>query len=364
MVWYVTLKDISAFFHKEKLVFFGLLAGMVTCAFVLNYSYSFARFRGEMYNQGSGARLPVYRIAGTDQVRFSDFEGALSDFKEARFPDITCVTCRTNTADGKKIAGTTEITLESAQLTGLWTEGYALPISADEKNACAVSDKLLSYDGRLKMTGETFPVDGEEFTIRGVYESIAGLTEADIVIFLDKYKEKYGVFDDIWITFDEILSDKEQQTFESIVKKYVEHGSICYPEMETEQGEMIAKSNQLQYSIFIVLLVVFLASILQYWYDVNLPVYTVYWMTGAKRRKILGIVFCETLLLCGSSYVAGLALNAVCRLVFTKSAPLTFSDMALGFGIFFGTMFIFSLIRMVQLCRSFSINNMDVSSFL
>lgn len=356
MVWYVTLKDISAFFHKEKLVFFGLLAGMVTCAFVLNYSYSFARFRGEMYNQGKGAKLPVYRIACSSRMAYSDFEGAFSDFAEAGFPDTVCVTCRTDTADGKEIAGTTEITSESAWLTGMWTEGYALPISADEKNACAVSDKLLSYDGRLKMTGETFHVDGEDFIIRGVYETF-GFGEADIVIFLDRYREKYGVFDDIWITFDEILSEKEQKAFEDIIKKYMKHGSIHYPEMETEQGELIAKSNQLQYSIFIVLLVVFLASILQYWYDVNLPAYTVYWLTGAKTRKILGIVFCETLLLCGGSYVAGLLLNAVCRLVFTKNAPLTFSDMALGFGIFFGTMFIFSLIRMVQLSRTFSVSN-------
>lgn len=357
MVWYVTLKDISAFFHKEKLVFFGLLAGMVICAFVLNYSYSFARFRAEMYNQGSGAQLPVYKITCSSQMAFLDFEKVFSEFAEAGLPETACITCRTDTTDGKRVVGTTDITPESSWLTGLWTEGYALPISPDEKYACAVSDKLLHYDGRLKMTGELFSIDDENFTIRGVYETFAGFGEADIVIFLDKYKEKYGEFEDIWITFDKNLSKKEQQTFEKLIKKYVEHGSIHYPEMETEQGEMIAKSNQLQYSIFIVLLVVFLASILQYWYDVNLPAYTVYWLAGARNRRILGIVFCETLLLCSSTYAAGLVLNAVCRLVFTKNAPLTFSDMALGFGIFFGTMLIFGLINMVRLCRTFSVNN-------
>lgn len=39
-----------------------------------------------------------------------------------------------------------------------------------------------------------------------------------------------------------------------------------------------------------------------------------------RQGFILGIVFCETLLLCSGSYVAGLLLNAVCRLVFTKNA--------------------------------------------
>lgn len=357
MIWYVTLKDIYSFFHKEKQVFFGLLIGMLITAFVLNYSYSFARFRGGLYDQALGADLPIYQITCSTPVKLSEFEKVLPDFKKAGLPETVSVTCRTSTADGKRITGSTEITPDGAWLTGTWTEGYAVSVSPNEKNACAVSDKLLKYDGRLKMTSETVSIDDEDFIIRGVYETFAGSGEADIVIFLDKYREKYGAFDDIWITFDEILSEKEKQTFENLVKKYVEHGSIRYPEMETGQGELIAKSNQLQYSIFIVLLVVFLASILQYWYDVNLPAYTVYWLTGAKNRRILGIVFCETLLLCGSSYIVGLFLNAVCRLVFTKNAPLTISDMALGFGIFFGTMLIFGLINMVRLCRTFSVTN-------
>lgn len=357
MLWCIALKDISAFLNKERKVFFGLLAGMVTAAFILNYSYSFARFRGEMYDQAWGSDIPIYRISSTIPVKLSEFEKVLSDFKEAGLPETVSISCRTSTADGKRIAGTTEITPNGAWLTGTWTEGYAVSVSPDDKNACAVSDRLLSYDGRLKMTDEVFTLDSEEFIIRGVYETFAGFGEADIVIFLEKYKEKYGVFNDIWITFDEHLSEKEQQTFENLVKKYVEHGSIHWPQKSTEDAEMVTRSHQLQYSIFIVLLVVFLASILQYWYDVNLPAYTVYWLIGAKNRRILGIVFCETLLLCGSSYVVGLLLNAVCRLVFTKNAPLTISDMALGFGIFFGTMLIFGLINMVRLCRTFSVSN-------
>jgi hypothetical protein len=278
----------------------------------------------------------------------------LSEFDDAGLPKVVSVACYTTTENGLRIAGATELSTDVMQL-GLWVEGYALPISKDEIEACVVEESLLSYDGRMKMTGETFRLDEEDYVIRGVFEAF--MAEADVVIFMDTYKEKYGYFDDVRITFQDELGKKEQQEFESIVKKYIEHGSISYPEMSSDGGAMVTGSNQTQYSIFIVLLVVFLASVIQYWYDVNISAYTVYWLTGASNKQILKVVCCEILLLCSSTYMIGLILNAISRLIFTRNAPLTIGDVAMGFGIFFGTMLIFSLINMFRICQTFSVNN-------
>lgn len=355
MIWYITLKDIYHFFVTEKIVFIWLIVSMITGSFILNYSYSFARYRGDLYDESMGIATPVYKVSGSEKVILSEFEGVFSNFEAAGFPEVVSLTCLTDTENGIRIAGSTEISPEDFSLTGAWVEGYALPISDDQVDVCAINESLLSYEGRIKMTGEIYTLDEEDFIICGVYESFGG--EADILIYIDKYIEKYGYFDDIWITFEEALNENQQQVFETIMKEYIEHGSIRYPELSSDTGEMITASNQMQYSIFIVLLVVFLASIIQYWYDVNISTYTVYWLTGASNKKILGVVFCETLILCASTYVIGLILNVIFRGVFTKTAPLTANDVILGFSIFFGTMLVFSLLNMVRICRTFSVNN-------
>lgn len=355
MIWYVTLKDIFNFFKSERIVFIWLIVSMITGSFILNYSYAFARYRGDLYDYNMGTDTPVYKISSSDKVALSVFDAVFSDFEDAGLPEVVSVTCLTCAENGMRVAGSAQISPEDFPLTGLWVEGYALPISADTRDACVVEESMLSYGNRVKMTGETFSLDEEDFVICGVYESFGGA--ADVVIFMDRYKEKYGCFDDIWIVFQEKLDENEQQMFETTIRKYIEHGSITYPDISGGAGEMITVSHQLKYSVLMVLLVVFLASIIQYWYDVNISTYTVYWMTGASNRKILGVVFCETLLLCTGTYVTGLILNALFRLILTRNAPLTIGDVILGFSIFFGTMLVLSLVNMIRICRTFSVKN-------
>ncbi len=355
MIWYVTIKDIINFYKTEKHVFIWLIISMVICSFVINYSYAFARYRGNLYDENMGENLPVYKIYGSENIEFSTFENVFSDLETAGIPEVTAVSCMTSTESGIRIAGSTEISPKNFKLTGAWVEGYASVINKDAQNICVVNENLLSYEGRLKMTGESYCLDDEDFTIGGVYESLNGT--ADIVVFIDKYKEKYGSFDEIWITFKENLNQNQQQVLETVIKKYVGHGSIHFPEMSSDTGKMITASNQLQYSIFIILLIVFLASIIQYWYDVNISTYTVYWITGASSKNILWVVFGETFVLSVSSYVIGLLLNVIARQVLTRNAPLTVYDIALGFSIFFGTMLVFGLINMIRICQTFSVNN-------
>lgn len=355
MVWYVAVKDIINFYRTEKHVFIWLIISMIVCSFVINYSYAFARYRGNLYDENMGENLPVYKIFSSDNIDFSTLENIFSDFENENISDVTAVSCMTNTKNGIRIVGSTELSPNNFKLTGAWVEGYASKIDSEQQNTCIVNESLLSYDGRLKMTGETYSIDGEDFVIGGVYESLNNT--ADLVIFLDKFKEKYKCFDEIWITFEEQLNSEQQQRMESVIKKYIEHRNIVFPEKTSETAQMITLSNQMQYSIFIVLLVTFLASIIQYWYDVNISTYTIYWITGASIKNILCVVLGETFILCTSSYIIGLLLNAISRQIVTKNAPLTVNDVVLGFSVFFGTMLVFGIINMIRICRTFSVNN-------
>ena len=69
------------------------------------------------------------------------------------------------------------------------------------------------------------------------------------------------------------------------------------------------------------------------------------------------VALCESLLLCVSTYLAGLGLNALLRNFLTRTAPLTLADIGIGFGIFFGTFAVFTLINTVKICRQFKVTN-------
>lgn len=355
MILYAAIKDIINFYKCERAVFIRLVLSMIICAFVINYSYSFARYLGNQYDETIGTHIPVYIIHSSDDLDFLLLDQMLSDLEHAKLPDIASVCCMTNAKDGTRIAGATEILPKDFRLTGMWVEGYNADINSGKQDICVVNEQILSYGNRLKMTGESYSLEGEDLTIAAVYESFNGA--ADVVIFLNKYREKFQRFDELWITFSEILNVTEQVSLETIIKERIAHGSLSVPPASSETANLITDSNQMQYSLFLILLVIFLAFAMQYWYDANLSAYTVYWITGAASRDILGIVFIETFLLNAGCYVIGLVLNAFCRIFFTKNAPLTIRDIGLGFGIFFGTMVFLELANMVRICRSFSVNH-------
>ena len=357
MMWYIAIHDIRNFFRSQRTVFLWLVASMIASAVVMNYSYSFARYRGNVYEEQSGAGLPLYKISSS-AISGNTLDQFLGELEKSELPRITQWNVMTDTQDGKRIAGATEISQEPWELTGMWTEGYA-SIGDWEQNACAISEHLLNNDGKLKMTGEEISLNDTPYVIRAVYEPLG--QGADVVVSLNEYWKNYDSCEEVWIIFEEMPDEKEQQWLVETVKKYMEHGSLSCPDLSGGAGEMITASNQLQYSIFLVLLIVFLASVLQYWYDMNISSYTIYWMEGAKKRDIYAIVFCETIILCGGSYAVGWLCNMVICTFFTRNAALTRADVLQGFLIFFGTMFILCLINMVRLCRNFSLDYMERS---
>lgn len=352
MIWKITIKDIKSFCQTERKVFLWLIFCMICGSFVLNYSYSFARYRGEIYENNSGISVSRYQILGHSTS--NDFCNLMKEISNSVFPEVSDYQLFTTSSEGYSVVGSSFISKKSAYFTGLWIEGYANNIDSGEHNACAVSDRLLDYDNRLKMTGENFYIDNDEFIIRGVYEMSIN---SDVVIFSEKFLEKYDDLDKYWITFSHSLNNEQEQELFRLIKVKNPDCTIIVPPTKGSISSDIIKSNELQYTAIIVMLIVCIVSILKYWQEVNISTYTIYWINGATHQKIIILALCESVVLCVSTYLIGLGLNALSRFFISKNSPLELFDVLMGFGVFFGVFAVFTLINTVKICKSFTVKN-------
>lgn len=352
MILYIALKDIRAFFRSEKPVFLWLIFCLICGSFVLNYSYSFARYSGEIYEYNSGASIARYRIVGSAST--DKFGELLERISREVIPEIEDYQLFNMTSDGNVIVGSSFISEKSAAFTGIWREGYAAEISPSEPSACAINSKLLNYNGRLIMTGEKFMIDNEEFVIRGVFEMS---NNADIVIFADKFIEKYAGFDKLWITFSQRLTTEQELNFSRIINDEIPDCNILFPPAKGEASSDIVKSNELQYTAIIIMLVVCLVSIIKYWQTINISTYTIYWISGASEGKIMLLALFECLVICVSTYILGLGLNALSRVFLSKNAPLEPLDIIIGFSVYFCVFTAFVLINTARICKTFNTAN-------
>lgn len=355
MIFHITFKDIAAFFRTEKKVFVWLIVCMVCGAFVLNYSYSFARYQGLFYDEMLGENATRYKITtggntgGTDSA--DEFIKRLGG---GDFPGIKSFQLFVETESGLNVVGSSYISDESGRwLSGAWTEGYYADIVNTGEAVCAVNADILDYGERFKMTGEKFTLDGEEFTIKGVYE----MASTDVMIFSDKFIEKYNTFDQLWIEFDERLNDEQTRELRGMVSELIPGSRVSLPPPPGEVGNEAARMYEIIYTVVIVMLVISLTSLLKYWQNVNKAAYTIYHIHGATDGAIMGVAFCETLVLCVTTFLAGLGLNVLARGIFPMSAELTGRDILLGFGIFFGTFAAFTLVNTARICKTFRIAN-------
>lgn len=355
MILHITFKDIAAFFRTEKKVFVWLLICMVCGAFVLNYSYSFARYQGLFYDQMLGANSTRYKItAGGGAGSTESADEIVKRLGGGDFPGIKSFQLFGGSESGLRVVGSSFISDESGRwLSGMWTEGYYADIENTGEAVCAVNADILDYGGRFKMTGEKFTLDGEDFTIKGVYE----MASTDVMIFADKFIEKYDAFDQLWIEFDERLNDSQTRELRSMVSELVPGSGVSLPPPPGEVGNEAARMYEVIYTVVIVMLVISLTSLLKYWQNVNKAAYTIYHIHGATDGTIMGVAFCETLVFCVTTFLAGLGLNVLARGFFPMSAELTGEDILLGFGIFFGTFAAFTLVNTARICKTFRIAN-------
>lgn len=351
MTLYIAIKDLISFFKSEKKIFIWLLICMVSGSFVLNYSYSFARYRAMIYEHNIGSDIPTYKIICDGNAPCIIVDSFLKSLSNDNYPQIDNYQLISDTNSQFRVVGSSFISEKLASLTGIWTEGYAFEIKNTGENICAVNSDLLNYGEHIKMTDEKIQFLGEVFTIKGVFEQ----SESGIIIFADKFIEMFECFGEMRITFEKKLDDRQTENLKKELIKLFPHGKLVIPPKFGETSADVVKFNEFQYTAIIFLFVVCLVSLIKYWQSINISTYTIYWINGATRKKIMLISLYESTLLCILTYPVGLGLNALMRFYVTKSAPLELSDIRLGFGIFWGTFAVFTLFNTIKICKKLNV---------
>lgn len=358
-ILYITLKDVRAFFFRERKLFLFYLISMVICSFSINFAYSFANYRGEIYDQGTGESTPVLKVYSEVPLSTDTFNKILDSWNDSdsgrKYP-IAEYVCFSENSRGLTIAGASFISPKYSRVTGLWAEGYWSEITPADGSVIAINGNLLDYsNNKMKMTGETYELDGREYIIKGVYEK-NGISDA--MIFYDDFSENYGSMDSFWVIMQSDLDEDALKCFTSMLQGYIAHGSIEYPQNGATTGSMVSASNKMQYSLIIAVLVYFVAMMYNFWHERNLPAYTVYWVVGMPPIKIIGIAVTEMLLLFGGTYLVGLMFNLLVRLFLSDYLPVSIKDIILGFGLIFTIMLVCSIKNMYRMCKDFSLTNL------
>lgn len=357
-ILYITLKDVRAFFFRERKLFLFYLISMVICSFSINFAYSFANYRGEIYDQETGESTPVFKVYPDEALSTDTLNEIMDSWNDSDFGEkypIQEYVCFKN-SQGLTIAGASFISPNYSSITGLWTEGYWSEITPADGSVIAINENLLDYsNNKMKMTGETYVLDGTEYIIRGVYK-LANMSDA--VIFYEDFSENYGSMDSFWFIMKFALDEDALQCFTSILQEYIPHGTIEYPQDEVTTGDIVSTSHKMQYSLIIVVLMYFIAMLYNFWHERNLPAYTVYWVVGMPPIKIIGIAVTEMILLFGGTYLVGLMLNLLVRLFLADYLPISIKDIVLGFGLTFAIMLVCSIKNMYRMCMNFSLTNL------
>lgn len=351
MILYIAIKDLISFLKSEKNIFIWLLTCMISGSFVLNYSYSFARYRAMIYEHNIGSDIPTYKIICDENAPCNIVDDLLKSLSNGNYPQIENYQLISDESNQFRVVGSSFISEKLASLTGVWTEGYAFEIKNTGENICAVNSDLLNYGNHIKMTNEKIQFMGEEFTIKGVFEE----GESEIIIFSDKYTKMFECFREMRITFVKKLDDLQTENLKKELIKLLPHGKLINPPKFGETSAGIINVNEFQYTAIIILFVVCLVSLIKYWQAINISAYTIYWINGATPKNIMLISLLESTLLCIITYPVGLGLNALARFFVTKSAPLELSDIRLGFGIFWGTFAVFTLINTIKICKKLKV---------
>ncbi len=357
-VFYITLKDIKAFYSREKRLFVFYLASMVICAFMINFSYSFANYRGELHDSSTGAGTPIVKVRPDENISTDILDEIMETWGASdngqKYP-IAEYVCFVQNDRGMQIAGSSFISTKHSILTGLWVEGYWRDISPEDGKVIALNGRYLDYTDHMKMTGEVYELDGQEYIISGVYcDSFMN----DAVIFYDDFVKAYGVMDSFWLIMPSDFDDTAANALVSIIQEYIPHGTMELPVDDVTSGEIFSISNKTQYSLIIVVLVYFVAMLYNFWHKRNLPVYTVYWLVGMTPAKIVSIAVAELILLFGGTYIVGFLLNLFVRVFISEYLAVTPADFILGFGLTFAVMLLCVIKNMRRMCRSFSVTNL------
>lgn len=358
MIFYISLKEIRAFFRQKKEVFLFMVICMISVSFVMNYAFSFNRYRVNEMEREVERLASVYTIKSERMTACGEIDKLKSELKAKGLPEITETCLFARTSEGEEIVGSDFISRDSVALMEFWLESTDDILTGSGGNFCVVTERYFysahKDEGKyLKAVGEKLMIDNEEFEIKGVVE---GFLLSGFLIDLTKFREKYSSCDKITFAFSETLSSEQEEEFYGVVKEHIEHGGIQPPEWP-EQAVSSLQNTNIIYAAIIILAIVCLVLMLEFWQDCNKTTYAVYWLNGATKFKLVFSSVLGVIILALLSYFAGLGLGAAAQLIFPLMSKLALDDIILGFSLYMLCFIVSGAVISIKEMRSIGIND-------
>lgn len=361
MILYITLKELCAFFRQKKEVFLFMVFCMISISFVMNYAFSFNRYRVNELKRDIEPFNSVYWITPDNEIPCSEIEKIKSELKANGFPEIIETYLLSKTSEGEEIVGADYIAKDSIALNEFWLESTDDILTGSGGNFCVVNEDYFGfgihkeeYKGHIKVVGEKLMIDNEEFEVKGV---VKGLTLKAFLIDLTKFKEKYPFCCKATFVFSEALNSTQEEEFYGIVRKHIEHGNVQPLDWFDGSVSLLYNTNILQYTAVIILSIICLVSMLEFWQNCNRTTYAIYWLNGASKNALVASSILGILMIALGGYLIGLCLSVATQFVFPMLAKLAFDDIILGFSLYMLCFIISGAIISIKEMRSIGIND-------
>lgn len=332
VIFFVTLKDIAAFFKQKKQVFLWMIFCMTAVSFAMNYAFSFNRYLTNGVKDAFESRARDFTVDCGVKAECEVIDTIRSEFIKSGLPEIKEIYLFNNSENWETVVGTERIYKDADlfEFDEVWLEIDEDIIASGDENICVVGEKLLDYSGRVTMVGEKFETDGEEFVIGGVVKGHC----FDLMIPTDKFRERFSSCEQIEFFFAEALDSTQKDIFYRIIRENIEQSSVQLFKSPEERASGTYSSGVMQYGSVVLLTICCLIFMLEFWQDCNKTTYAVYWINGATKKRLVAMSILEMIILSLGTYLIGLVLSIAAQFVFPMFTSLDLSDIILGFALY------------------------------
>lgn len=333
MILYISLKEICAFFKQKREVFLWLIFCMICISFAMNYAFSFSRFNSNRIYNFYEPRARIFEINCNEETDLGAVDDIKSELESSGFPSVKETYLFKRFEDGREIIGADYIgkNADIFLMEEAWIETDDEILASGKDNVCLIAEDSIDEINGLTVVGEKYEADGEEYVIGGV---VRGFFVETAMIPMDKFKEKYASCSRVDLVFSEKLSDEQTDELYAVVQKHIEHGGIKrYKQPETAALSSYS-SNVMLYAAVVLLAVVCLISMLEFWQNCNKTTYAVYWLNGASKKKLAASSVLGIIMLALGGYLIGLCLSAAAQFIFPMLTSLELTDIILGFSLY------------------------------
>jgi hypothetical protein len=345
---FLSLKD---FFIMERTIFLIMIISLIASSFSTFAIFALAEYQIISTRANFENQQKFYSVSFEDNIAIKQINDLINNFS--------------NEIDNYELVHNTSqfeihcsANINDANVFWYEKEDFKLKDKnfnfAESSGICAIDYHLVNYEKRSSVLGTITNVDGQDYTIGGVFGAQPKYNLVYISI-SDFQKMKYDV-NEIHIKFKKIPDKKQINNFCEKINSLSSNAYIEYPSKTDTASNKIYINNILQGSAIIFLAMIGVATIFYYWLQESLQLRLVQYISGAHTFEIFIQIIAEAFILGGISFFAGIILYKILEL-FLPQYRFTMLNLIVSGIIYFTFLFLFVGIYAGYSCKNLNIKN-------